>query len=97
MVVALPGGCQKAWRGPGTVASAALGQAVQPAFDALQRATVRQRDEERVVARDRAGDLGPARPVERGGDGVGRPRQRSQDEQQPGLVDLERQVGQQLA
>ena len=34
--------------------SAALGQAVQPAFDALQRATVRQRDEQRVVARDRA-------------------------------------------
>ena len=74
-----------------------LGEAMQPALHALQRAPVGQRHEQRVVAGDRARDLGPARPVERRRDRVGRARQRAQDEQQAGLVDLERQVGQQLA
>ena len=56
-----------------------------------------KRHEQGVVAGDRARDLGPARPVERGRDRVGGARQRAQDEQQTRLVDLERQVGQELA
>ena len=74
-----------------------LGQAEQAALDPLQRAAVRERHEQRVVAGDRARDLRPARPVERGGDRVGRARQRAQDEQQAGFVELDRQVGEQLA
>ena len=44
-----------------------------------------------------ARDLRPARPVQRGGDRMGGTRERAQDQQQARLVDLERQVGQQLA
>ena len=54
-------------------------------------------DEQRVVAGDRARDLGPAGPVERGRDRVGRAGQGPDDEQQAGLADLDRQVVEQLA
>jgi hypothetical protein len=74
-----------------------LGQPDQSTLDALERAPVREGDEQRIVAGDRARDLGPARPVEGGCDGMGGTRQRAQDQQQPGVVDLQRQVGQELA
>ena len=74
-----------------------LAARIEPALDPLERATVRERHEQRVVAGDRARDLGPACPVERRRDRVGRPRQRPDDEEQPGLVDLDREVGQELA
>ena len=52
--------------------------AEQAALHALQRAAVGQRHEQRVVAGDGARDLRPARPVQRGGDGVRRAGQRAQ-------------------
>ena len=70
---------------------------IEPTLDSLQRSPVRHRHEEGVVAGDRARHLGPASPVQGRRDGVRRARQRAQDEQEPGLVDLERQVGQELA
>ena len=64
---------------------------------AAQRRPVGEGHEERVVAGDRADDLRPAGPVERGRDRVRRAGQRPDDEQQAGLADLDRQVVEQLA
>src|ERR1700719_2269870 len=75
----------------------ALGQAEQPAFDPLERSAVGEGDEERVVASDRAGDFGPACPIEGGGDRMRRAWQRPEHEEQAGFVDLDREVPQELA
>ena len=58
---------------------------------------VRNGDEDRVIASDRSRHLGPSSAVESGRDGMGRARQRAHDEEQTGLVDLQWQVGQELA
>ena len=82
---------------PSPRGSAAIGQPDEAALDALQRATVGEGDEQRVVAGDRTRDLGPPHAIERGGDRVSGPGKGPQHEQETRIVDLEREVGQELA
>ena len=79
------------------VRSRPAGQMEQAPLRALERPAIGGRDEDRVVARDRADDLRPARAIEGRRDRMRGARQRAQHQQEPGLVDLEREVGEQLA
>src|SRR5829696_8341818 len=71
------------------------GEPLEAAADPAHRAPVRERDEHGVVTRDGADDLGPARTVERGGQGMCRARQRAQHEHGPGVTDVDGHVVQQ--
>src|SRR2546425_1004141 len=66
-------------------------------LDPLEGAAIGKGDEQRVVAGDRACDLGPASTIEGGRDRVGGAGKRAHDEQQARLVEFDWQIGQQLA
>src|SRR3990170_2162516 len=74
-----------------------LQQAQQALAEALQGATVRGGDEHGIVAGEGTGDLVPAHPVEGAGDGMGAAGERPDDEEEPGLAQLDRQVADQRA
>ena len=97
MVVGAAGGCQTARRGPGQARQAPSARR-QPALDALQRASVRAA--RRTAVSSPA--MEPATSGQRARSSAAamawaEPGSVAQDEQQAGLVDLERQVGQELA
>ena len=100
MVVAEAAGCQrpKACRdGPGDGPQLPSERRIRRRLTRCRDPRSGHRHEQRVVARDGPGDLRPAGPIQGRRDGVGRARQRAQDEQQAGLVDLEREIRQELA